>query len=157
MFSKVLGKNKSKQSEESEKLIQAREKIANMNLTEMRTYVNNKISTFEVSSVGLLAIMNKLTLTDTSTKKLYISNDDMDSKKKKAFELVLIIAKNKKLDVTVVQTIQNFTQVYAELIAKFDKDHKEIYASRFRDILKQAVIGFASLAEDQSKMKVLGQ
>ena len=153
MFGKILGTKKD-ENKNSNELLEASKRVQNMNLIEMRTYVNDKISTFKISSVGLLAIMNKLTLADSSTNKLYILEDDMDSKKKKAFELVLMITKNKKLNFTVLETIQNFTHIYAELIAKYDADNKEIYATRFKDILKQAVAGFAELAKDQDKMKI---
>jgi len=155
MFSKLMGKKSEKKSE-SRELQEAMSKVDNMNLTEMRSYVNNKISSFEVTIEGLLAIMNKLTLADKSTKKLYLAEDDMDVKKKKAFDLVLLIAKNKKLNLVVLTVIQEFNHVYTPLIAKYDTDNKEIYASRFKDIIDQAVIGFAALASHQSKMSILG-
>jgi len=155
MFGKILGKKKD-DNDNSNELLEATKKIQKMNLTEMRSYVNNKISTFKVSSIGLLAIMHKLTLADSSTNKLYILEDDMDSKKKKAFELVLMITKNKKIDFTVLETIQTFTQVYQDIIAKYDIDNKEIYASRFKEMLAQAIAGFAALEKQQNKMNVLG-
>lgn len=156
MFSKLLRKKNEKDAAQSKKLREAISKVNNMNLTEMRTYANNKISSFAVTTEGLLAIMNKLTLLDKSTTKLYLSEDDMDVKKKKAFDLVLLIAKNKKLNLVVLAVIQKFNQVYTSLIAKFDQDNKEIYASRFKDMIDQTVIGFISLASHQNKMKVLG-
>jgi len=150
-----MGKKNDKKGQ-SKELQEAIRKVESMNLTEMRTYVNNKITSFEVSTEGLLAIMNKLTLPDKSTSKLYLCEDDMDVKKKKAFDLVLLIAKNKKLNLTVLAVIQEFNHVYTALISKYDKENKEIYASRFKDMIDQAVIGFAALASHQSKMTLLG-
>ena len=155
MFSKIMGKKKEGDTQESKVLKEVSKKIEPMNLTEMRTYVNNKILNFEVSTVGLFAIMNKLTLADTSTSKYYLLESDMDVKKKKAFDLVLMIAKSKKIDLQVLESIQNFVEVYAQLIAKFDNDNKQIYASRFKDILEQAIKGFANIAKEQNKMNVL--
>ena len=155
MFSKLLGK-KNEKDVQSKELQEAISKVNNMNLTEMRTYVNNKIPSFAVTTEGLLAIMNKLTLPDKSTTKQYLLENDMDVKKKKAFDLVLLITKNKKLNLVVLAIIQNFYQIYTPLIAKFDQDNKEIYDSRFKDILDQAVKGFTSLASHQNKMKILG-
>ena len=155
MFSKIMGKKKEGDTQESKILNEVSKKIEPMNLTEMRTYVNNKILNFEVSTVGLFAIMNKLTLADASTGRYYLVESDMDVKKKKAFDLVLMIAESKKIDLKVLESIQNFVEVYAHLIAKFDNDNKQIYASRFKDMLEQAIKGFTNIAKEQNKMNVL--
>jgi len=156
MFGKILGKKKDDKNESSKELLEVSKKIESMNLTEMRTYVNNKISSFEISTLGLLAVMNKLTVADSTTKKFYILEDDMDSKKKKAFDLVLMIAQNKKLDLNVLNIIQEFSHVYENIITQFDTDNKEIYTSRFKDMVNQAIAAFSALASEQNKMKILG-
>ena len=153
MFSKILGKTK--ESDKSKEFTEAVSKVENMNLTEMRSYVNNKIASFQVSTFGLLAVMNKLTLAHKSTKKLYLVESDTDVKKKKAFDLVLLIAKSTKINLSVLDAIQQFTQVYASIITQFDKDNKEIYASRFTDMLEQAIAALAMLADDMDKRDVL--
>ena len=153
MFSKILGKTK--ESDKSKELTEAISKVENMNLTEMRSFVNNKIASFEVSTVGLLAVMNKLTLVNATTKKLYLVESDTDIKKKKAFDLVLLIAKSTKINLSVLDAIQKFTQVYAPIITQFDKENKEIYASRFTEILEQAIAALAMLADDMDKRDIL--
>ena len=49
MFGKILRKKKDDKNESSKELLEVSKKIESMNLTEMRTYVNNKISNFAIS------------------------------------------------------------------------------------------------------------
>ncbi len=155
MFSKILGKKKEDKEDITKELREAISKVQNMNLTEMRSYVNNKISSFEVSTYGLLAVMEKLTLENKTTKKLYLEESDSDVKKKKAFDLVLLLAKSTKINLKVVDMIEYFTKVYAPIIAEFDKENKEIYASRFKDMHVQALGALAVLVDDMDKEDVL--
>ena len=79
MFSNLLGKNKEEASEDKEYLALV-EKISKMNLTDMRSYVNNKLNDFAITQAGLVEVMKKLTARDEETSKTYLQMDDMDSK-----------------------------------------------------------------------------
>jgi len=155
MFGNILGKKKDNKSEDESSNIL--EKVSKMNLTEMRTYVNNKVPDFEITEDGLLAVIKKLTIADEKTSNSYLQIDDMDSKKKKGFELVLMIANSKYISVEVVELLQEFTVIYEDLIAKFDIDHKEIYSSRFADAIVQSIDNVNKQTEFQRKRKVLGE
>ena len=133
------------------------ERVSKMNLTDMRSYVRNGIKDFEICEHGLLEVMHKLTLKDPHTEKFYINSDDMDSKKKKAFDLVILIAKSRKITVDVFEEIQKFLEVYKEIIEVYDREFKEIYASRFKDALNIAITNLNEMSDLQNKMNVLGE
>ncbi len=154
MFGNFLGKKK--ENTAVDKNVHILEKVSKMNLTEMRSYVNNKVIDFEISEAGLCAVMKKLTVANEATSKTYLQIDDMDSKKKKGFDLVLMIANNKHISVEVVELMQSFIGVYEDLIGKFDKDYKEIYSSRFTDAISLAIKNVNIQSELQRKEKVLG-
>jgi len=157
MFSKILGRKKEDIGSEDPEHRALVEKISTMNLTEMRSYVNDKIKEFALTEDGLVEVMNRLILEDKKTKELYIKSDDMDSKKKKAFDLVLSIAKNKKISLVAIEQIQKFIIVYKDIIEKYDQDNKEIYASRFVDVIKFALASIAQKAALKNKMDLLGE
>ena len=130
MFGNILGRKKEDITEEDAEHVALVEKISKMNLTEMRSYINGKIEDFKVSEDGLIELMNRLIIQDKKTKEYYIKSDDMDSKKKKAFDLVLLIAKNKKISLVAIEQIQKFVLLYKNIITLYDKENKDIYASR---------------------------
>lgn len=155
MFGNLLGKKK--ESAPVNENAHVALKVSKMNLTEMRTYVNNKLSDFEITNEGLIEVMNRLVFIDEKTSKTYLQMDDMDTKKKKGFDLVLIVAKSKFVSVEIVELLQEFLKVYEELIAKYDKDFKEIYSSRFIDATELAIDSVNKHSEFQRKSKVLGE
>ena len=150
MFGKILGKKEAKKDNSA-----LEEKISKMNLTDMRAYVKGNIKDFEVSSDGLHAVMKKL-ITQDENQNYYIHNDDMDSKKKKAFDLILAILQSKKLSLKVLEDIQIFQTVYKDIICQYDKDHKQIYALRLEEAMKMAVENLHKLTEVKKKMELLG-
>ena len=152
MFGNILGKSKDNIVVDDSADIAL--KVSKMNLTEMRSYVNNKIDDFEITQAGLIEVMKKLTAADEKT---YLQIDDMDSKKKKGFDLVLMIANSKQISVKTVELLQEFTVVYKDLIAKYDTDYKEIYESRFTDALEQSINNVNKLSEFDRKREVLGE
>jgi len=155
MFKKFLGKSETELSDEEKSKQELKQKISKMNITEMRSYVNNKIPNLEVSDQGLVLVMKNLVVADSESEKFYLKEDDMDSKKKKAFDLVLVVAKSKKINIKVVELIQNFTVIYEEMIKKFDTDYKDIYASRFADALKLGLKNLNKVEDLKLKMNVL--
>ena len=157
MFSKILGRKKEDISEEDADHAALVEKISKMNLTEMRSYIKNNIQDFEVSEDGLSEVMHRLTTEDKNTKLYYLKSDDMDSKKKKAFDLVLTVAQNKKINLVTIELIQKFTEIYRDMIDAYDKEHKEIYDSRFNDAIKLALANIDEKAALKNKMHILGE
>ena len=157
MFSKILGKKKETTSQEDQERAQLLEKIATMNLTEMRSYVNGKLESLPLNEDGLTAILSKLTTPDTKTQLYYLKEDDADSKKKKAFDLVLLTAKSKKITFATVDQIQKFIEVYHDIIKKYDTEYKEIYASRFKDAIALALNNINEISNLKAKMNILGE
>jgi len=150
MFSKILGKKNT-----ADALPEIVAKISKMSLSEMSSYVKNKIPDEEVDEDGLIAVMNRLLSVDEKSSNRYIKEDDMDSKIKKAFELVMLVAKNKKVTVKAVELIQEFTLVYADIIKNYDTQNKQIYGSRLNDSIKNAVDMINSIADINNKMTVI--
>ena len=155
MFGNILGKKKEDVSVDDNTDIAL--KVSKMNLTEMRSYINNKLDDFEITQAGLVEVMKKLTATDEKTSKTYLQIDDMDSKKKKGFDLVIMIANSKYISIEAVELLQEFTVIYSDFIAKYDTDNKEIYASRFSDALVQSIDNVNTQSEFNRKRKVLGE
>jgi len=154
MFNKILGKNKReiKESGNHSKIV---ERISKMNLSDMRIYVNNKLNDFEITEDGLSEVMRRLISKDANEKR-FIESDAMDSKIKKAFDLVIIIASNKKITITTLEFIQEFIELYKDIITKFDQDNKQIYESKLKDALNGAIATISTMAEMNKKDKILG-
>jgi len=78
----------------------------------------------------------------------------MDSKKKKAFDLLILILGHKKVSVLVVEYAQKFLEVYEEMIEKYDKDNKQIYDKKIKDVLNSAVAMIDLKADIDEKIRV---
>ncbi|MDF1883359.1 hypothetical protein JHD49_05335 [Sulfurimonas sp. SAG-AH-194-C21] len=157
MFGNLLKKQETVHGKMNASLQELVLKIDKMNLTEMRSFINNKIKDLEVSTDGLNLVLERLTKVDTASKKSYINSDDMDSKKKKAFDLVLTILKNKKINIQSMELMQNFLKVYEEIITNYDKEHKDIYASRFNDAISNGVAMIEVMSNMTNKLHVLSE
>ena len=59
MFSKILGKIKSSSADENQEHQELVARIFKMNLTDMRSYINNQIPDFHVNEDGLIAVLHK--------------------------------------------------------------------------------------------------
>ncbi len=154
MFGNILGKNKKEAKEDSSTSILS-EKINKMNISDMRVYVNNKLNDFEICEDGLNEVMRRLNSKDVDEKR-FIEMDAMDSKKKKAFDLVILISKSKKVTIVTSEEIQKFSENYEDIIGKFDTDNKQIYGSLLKDALAGAIATISSMAEMNRKSTVLG-
>ncbi len=155
MFSKILGKKENSATQKQGASTELTQRISSMNLTEMRAYINNKIPDLEVSEEGLIEILKKLVYPDKKTSKRYIEIDDMQSKVKKGLDLIVSIAKHKKITVVAIELIQEYIQVSEDIIQKYDQEHKEIYASRLKDALGNAVNVVNARSNLKTKMDVL--
>jgi len=157
MFGNLLRKKETQHDKMDASLQELVTKIDKMNLTEMRSLVNNKIKDLEVSTDALNLILEKLIKKEKESDKHYINSDDMDSKKKKAFDLVLTVMSNKKINIQSVELTQKFLEVYQELINEYDREHKEIYLSRLKDAIANAVVMIGIVSDMTNKMNVLSE
>ncbi|QOP44773.1 hypothetical protein [Sulfurimonas paralvinellae] len=157
MFKSILGRKKDDQNDITAEDAALIEKISTMNLTEMRSYIKNNIKDFEVSEEGLNAVLHRLTTQDKKSQSYYLKPDDMDSKKKKAFDLVLTIAENKKITFETVDLMQKFVETYKDIIEAYDKEHKQIYDSRFVDAVNLALENINKKVALKNKMDILGE
>ena len=148
MFSRILGKKVSKDPSDNG----LEEKISKMNLTEMRSYVNNKA---EVSEQGLIEILKRLTTRDSQTSKRYIELDDMDVKVKKGFDLIITIAQHKKITVVAIELIVEFIHLYEDVIEKFDEENKQIYKSKLKEALDVALKNMDGISKLKKKLGLL--
>ncbi len=154
MFSKFLGKKIFDDTPANKNLMV---KIEEMNLTDMRIYINNKIEGMTSTEEGIIAILKKLILKDEKTSTRYIKLDDAEVKKKKAFELIIAILQHKKITIVAIELIQVFLEVYADIILKYDKDNKQIYGSKMKNALLKTVSTMEKLIEFEAKMQILGE
>lgn len=156
MFKKFLGK-KDKTDKKDILHAELREKISKMNLTEMRSYIKNNIKDYALSEDGLNEVMHKLITEDKKMKKYYLKEDDMNSKKKKTFDLILNISQNKKINPITIEYMNKFVEIYKDIIDKYDQEHKEIYFSRFTDAIESAIAQVNLKTELNKKMAILGE
>ena len=124
MFTKILGKTKKNSRDEIVS------KISKMNLTEMRTYSKNKLKDFPISDIGFEEIIKNITKKNEKTSKYYLDSNDMDSKLKKGFDLILTILADKIITLDIVEEAKKFVDTYEELILEYDKKNKDIYYKR---------------------------
>jgi len=152
MFSKMLGNVKDSSTDENRELV---DRVSRMNLTEMRSFINNQIPDFPVDEDGLREVLHKLLDIDEKTSKRYINIDDMDSKIKKGFDLVLNILTNKKITINVVELANDFLEIYKNIIEKYDNENKQIYYTKLRNSIDLAIKQMSAKAELQIKMDVV--
>ncbi len=150
MFANILGLLKESSTDNNIK-----EKISKMNLSELKSYVNNKINKFDVCEEGLIEVMRMLISMD-SHEKMFIEADAMDSKKIKAFELVILIASSKKVTIVSSELIQEFMDIYKDVIAQVDKDNMQIYSSRLKNSLVHSITTIEKMTLMNKKINVLG-
>ncbi|MDH4944873.1 hypothetical protein [Sulfurimonas sp. C5] len=115
------------------------DKISKMNLSDMRLYVKNGMKDFELSAIGLNEVLKKLVTPLNEKGELYLKADDTDSKKKKAFELVLLAAGSIKISVTAIELMQQFVETYRDIINDYDDEQKDIYHSRLIKAIETAI------------------
>ena len=148
MFKRFL-KNKDKSQEKQEEL---RKKISTMDLSTMRSFVNNKD---EITEEGIIEVLKKIISKNETTSKRFIEIDDMDVKIKKGYDLVLSIISSKKITIKAIELIQEFIVVYSDIIEKYDKENKQIYGSKLKDGLESAVATMLEIANIKRKIEFL--
>jgi len=154
MLKKLLGKKKDDSESSNSELI---EKISKMNLTEMRAYVRDKVVALPLSEEGLYEVMKKLVEENPTTKHRYLQNDDMDTKKKKAFDLVVYVSTSKRLTIATVELIQKFIEAYEDIITDYDKRNKDIYKARLEEAIAKGIGVMESISKMRKRMNILGE
>ena len=154
MFENMLGK-KSSDKKVNKKQHEIAQKVSTMNLVEMRTYVNDRITNFRICDIGLIEVMKRLNSIDANTKKRFIEIDAMDSKVKKALDLVILICHSKKMTVATTELVTEFIKQYSDIIDKYDKNNKQIYAQKLKNALNLAILTLGEMAKMRRKSGVL--
>ena len=151
MLSKIFGKTD--KNEEDSKLKDLKEKISKMNITDMKSYIDGKFTELYPTEEGLVEVLARLT-SDLGNRK-FIDTADNDIKKKRAFELVLSIAKHPKITLKAIEEINNFLEVYKDLIFDYDRENKQIYEDKIKKSIDTALEIISAKASLNNKMKVL--
>jgi len=153
MISKIFGRNK-KEPEQNSELAAIESKIAKMNLSEMTIFVKEKLEDFQVCEEGLVAVMKRL-ISSINDERYYLNESDDDSKLKKAFDLVVLVAKHKKVTLRAMELMATFQNQYEKLINDYDKKYKEIYSTRLEKAIESAMATVEAKVALQNKMNLL--
>ncbi|MDO8455119.1 MAG: hypothetical protein Q7S59_11155 [Sulfurimonas sp.] len=139
MFENIINILKNSDSGSDKKKLEMMDKISKMNLTDMRAYMKGGMQGFEPSEEGVIEILKKLITVNEETSERYLEADDMDSKIKNCFELVLIIASDIRITIDAIELIQEFINVYSDIITDYDTKNKQIYGSKLKNSIKNAI------------------
>lgn len=154
MFNKILGRTKdnSSNNKEHSELVQ---RISKMDLTEMKSYVNNRISSMPTSRDGLVEILKLLLKVDKKTNTRYLKIDDHDAKIKKGFDLVIAISTHSLITFPVIKLLQDFIEAHKDIIEKFDRDNKQTYQSKLKKAVENAILTIGMIADINNASDVL--
>ncbi len=139
MFENIIHMLKNDDGSSDKKKLEMIDKISKMNLTDMRAYMKSSMQGFEPSEEGVIEILKKLITINEGTSERYLESDDMDSKIKNCFDLVLVIASDIRITIDAIELIQEFINVYADIIADYDTKYKQIYGSKLKNSIKNAI------------------
>ena len=154
MFKKILGRKKGNAKEDSNysELVQ---QISKMDLTEKKSYVNNRISSMPICRDGLAEVLESLIRLDKKTNTRYLKIDDDDTKIKKGFDLAIAISTNNLITFPVIKTLQEFVDVYSEIIKKFDIDNKQTYEGKLKKAVENAILTIGAIADIHNSSDLL--
>ncbi|MFA6192593.1 MAG: hypothetical protein WC665_09600 [Sulfurimonas sp.] len=139
MFENIMNMLKNSDSSSDKKKLEMIDKISKMNLTDMRAYMKGSMQGFEPSEEGVIEILKRLTTVNGETSERYLEADDMDSKIKNCFELVLVIASDIRVTIDAIELIQEFINMYADIITDYDTKNKQIYGPKLKNSIKNAI------------------
>ena len=157
MFSKLLGKKEKKISQNDALQEEIKSRVSKMNLSDMKLYLHNNMKDFFITSYGLNEVLKRLTSLDVTTKEYYLKADDMDSKKKKAFDLVIGSMKNSQMTLETLELVKKFIDTYEDIIVAYDKEYKEIYMSRLNDAVDMGVKTLEHLLLLKNRTNILSE
>lgn len=154
MFSKILGKITGGVFSNDKAYKELLRRISKMHLRDMKDYVRNKIPDMKIDEDGITEVMKKLVDKDEITSQRYLIIDDMDSKIRKCMELVLIISESNHITVVAIEKIQEFIDVYEDIIKRYDTENKDIYASRLKKALSKGIDRVNAMVDMKRRMDV---
>jgi len=146
MFKRILGR-KSAGSTDDKNYSELVQKIEKMDLTEKKAYVNNRISSMPITRDGLAEVLNSLIKLDKKTNQRYLKIDDHDGKIKKGFDLAITISTHNLITFPVIKALQEFENVYKDIIEKFDNDNKQTYKGKLKKATQNAVVTIGVIAD----------
>jgi L-rhamnose mutarotase len=149
MISKIFGK---KQEDKTDN--ELKEKISNMNLSDLVLYVKEKNTALEVSDEGIVFVLERL-ISKINEDRYFLDKSDDDTKIKRAFDLILTISKSRYVTIKAIELIAEFINLYESIIKEYDKKHKEIYEDRLKKSIDNAMVIIDSKVALQNKMNVL--
>ena len=149
MISKIFGK---KQEDKTDN--ELKEKISNMNLSDLVLYVKEKNTALEVSDEGIVFVLERL-ISKINENRYFLDESDDDTKIKRAFDLILTISKSRYVTIKAIELIAEFINLYESIIKQYDKKHKEIYEDRLKKSIDNAMVIIDSKVALQNKMNVL--
>jgi len=156
MFKKILGRSDTNSNDSGDKnyseLVQ---KIAKMDLTEKKAYINNRISSMPATRDGVAEVLNSLIKLDKNTNTRYLKMDDQDGKKKKGFDLAIAISTHSLITFPVIKMLQEFEIVYKEMIEKFDIDNKQTYQGKLSKAIENAIVTIGMIADINNSSDLL--
>ena len=154
MFKKLLNKVKSSQesNNENKELI---DYISSADLNDMRSLLLGKVNKFPVSEESIIHVLKKMISQSDKTKKRFLEASDDDSKLKKAFELVIVAAQNKKISVEAVELIGEFIALYKDLIEAYDTKNKQIYMYKLSKAMESSIMMVELIVANINKMQML--
>jgi hypothetical protein len=154
MFKKILGRSDADKASDKE-YSELAQKIAKMDLTEKKAYINNKISNMPVTRDGLAEVLNSLIKLDKKTNTRYLKMDDNDAKIKKGFDIAIVISTHSLITFPVIKMLQEFEEVYKDIIEKFDTDNKQTYKSKLKKAVQNAVLTIGAIADIHNSSDLL--
>ena len=141
MFDKIKKKDLGKEGEDS--VFTAL--VASWNLTDIKTYLQNKNPDFPMNAMGVETILNRFT-TRAKPDKKYVEGkrmvdiDDNDIRVKKAFDIILLLSKNTLLQMQSVEKMERFRILHEDVIEKFDKQNAQTYSHKLKEAIANAII-----------------
>lgn len=145
MFGKMFDKIKNKNSGETEEDTVFTALIASWNLTEIKTYLQNKNPDFPLSSRGIDTVLNRFTSQEKPSDKYpngkrMVELDDNDVRIKKAFDIILLLSKSSHLSMESVEKMERFRELHCDVIEKFDKQNAQTYEHKLKEAIANAII-----------------
>ena len=153
MISKIFGNRSKKDSQDNESL-QLKQKIDSMNLSDMVLYVKGKMGELELTEEGIVFVLERL-VSQINDKRCFLDREDDDSKLKKAFDLVVLLSKNRKITLKAMELIAGFSKQYEDIIRVYDQKNKEIYAQRLQKAIDNAMVVIEAKVALKNKMNIL--
>lgn len=107
-----------------------KQKIEVWNLSELKAFMFEQMKEFTPTERGIIFILEKLTRQNKPDDnhpigQRFLESNDHDSRKKKTFDLVLILARHSKINFEAIELIVKFTTMYEDLINDYDQRYRE--------------------------------